>query len=250
MNLAEKIYIYCERGQDPSFWAEPLNALSNAAFILAALVATRDYLSVPPERRTSGTAVLVALTYVIGVGSFLFHTFATRWAALADQIPIALFMLAYFTFLIRRILGLSWLFVGLALVAFYASIRYAGTIQCDYGALLPITSRSGARCMNGTVAYLPAFLALVGSAVVVARYPAGRSIALASVVFLVSMTFRTLDIELCELTRVGGHLTGSHFMWHVLNGVTLYILLRAAIRHELTRPEPLEASPVRLSGAP
>ena len=52
MNLGEKIFIYCERGQDPSFWAEPLNAVSNAAFIIAALVATHDYLKAPPERRT------------------------------------------------------------------------------------------------------------------------------------------------------------------------------------------------------
>lgn len=238
MDLGQKIYLYCERGQDPSFWAEPLNALSNAAFIVAALVATRDYLAVAPERRSPAAALLIALTFVIGIGSFLFHTFATRWASLADQIPIALFMLAYFAFLIRRILGLGWIYVALALVAFYATLRYAGTIQCDYATLLPITSRSGARCLNGTVGYLPAFFALVGSSIVVARYPAGRSIALASGVFLVSMTFRTLDIEICELSRLGGHLSGSHFVWHVLNGLTLYILLRAAIRHG-------EAPPVR-----
>lgn len=238
MDLGEKIYLYCERGQDPSFWAEPLNALSNAAFFIAALVATRDYLTLAPERRTAPAALLIALTYVIGVGSFLFHTFATRWAALADQIPIALFMLAYFTFLIRRILGLNWAYVAVALVAFYATIRLAGTIQCDYGALLPITSRSGARCLNGTAGYVPAFLALVGASIIVARYPAGKLIALAAGVFLVSMTFRTVDLEFCELTRIGGHLSGSHFMWHMLNGLTLYILLRAATRHESARPAP------------
>ena len=94
MNFAEKIYIYCERGHDPSFWAEPLNALTNIAFIIAAMAATRDYLAATPERRTPAAALLVALTYVIGIGSFLFHVYATRWASLADQIPIALFMLA------------------------------------------------------------------------------------------------------------------------------------------------------------
>jgi len=246
MNLGEKIYLYCERGQDPSFWAEPLNALSNAAFLIAALVATRDYLAVSPERRTLAPALLIALTCLIGAGSFLFHTFATRWASLADQIPIAIFMLAYFAFLIRRILGLSWIYVAVALVAFYATIRYAGTIQCDYGALLPVTSRTGARCLNGTVGYLPAFLALVGSSIVVARYPAGKSIALAAAVFLVSMTFRSIDIEICELTSLGGHLRGSHFVWHMLNGLTLYILLRAAISHEAARPEPLPGGAARV----
>jgi hypothetical protein len=244
MNLGEKIFLYCERGQDPSFWAEPLNAVSNAAFMIAAVVAAHDYLATPPERRSPAALALIALTFVIGIGSFLFHTFATRWAALADTIPIALFMLAYFAFLLRRFLGLNWLFVLLGLAAFYAAIRYAGTIQCSYGELLPITARSGARCLNGTVTYFPAFLALLGSAVVLAAHPAGRAIALAAVVFLVSMTFRTLDMELCELTRLGGHLRGSHFMWHVLNGLTLYILLRAAIRHGAPTPS-LDKGPAR-----
>jgi hypothetical protein len=241
MNLGEKIYLYCERGQNPAFWAEPLNAATNAAFIIAALVAARDYAATAPERRTLAAALLIALTFVIGIGSFLFHTYATRWASLADTIPIALFMLAYFAFVLRRFMGLNWIFVVLGVAAFYATIRYAGTVQCSYGELLPITARSGARCLNGTVGYAPAFLALLGSAVVLASHPAGRLIALASVVFLASMTFRTLDLELCELSRLGGHLRGSHFMWHTLNGVTLYILLRAAIRHGVPDP-PLSGS--------
>jgi len=236
MNFAEKIYLYCERGHDPSFWAEPLNALTNAAFIIAAVFATRDYLRTPPEQRTPAALLLVALTYVIGIGSFLFHVYATRWASLADQIPIALFMLAYFGYLLRHFLGLHWIIVFLGLAGFFLTIRSAGAIQCNYGELLPITARTGARCLNGTASYVPAFLALAGSTLLLAvlRHPAWRLLALASVVFLASMTFRTVDIEICELTRFGGHLVGSHFMWHVLNALTLYLLLRAAVCHGTT----------------
>jgi hypothetical protein len=43
------------------------------------------------------------------------------------------------------------------------------------------------------------------------------------------MLFRTIDFEVCELTRVGGRALGTHFLWHVLNGTALYLLLRAAI---------------------
>ncbi len=231
MSLGEKIYLYCERGHDPAFWAEPLNAVSNAAFVIAALAAAKEYAALPPERRSPAAAALVGLTFVIGIGSFLFHTYATRWALLADTVPIALFMVAYVAFVLRRFMGLHWIVVGLGVVAFYVAARYAGTIQCSYGELLPITARSGARCLNGTVAYAPALLALVGAAVVLAAHPAGRAMALASVIFLMSMTVRTLDLELCELSRFGGHLRGSHFLWHGLNGWMLFILLRAAIRH-------------------
>jgi hypothetical protein len=233
MSLSDKVFIYCERGQDPAFWAEPLNAVSNAAFIIAALIAAWEHFAAPPERRSLATAGLIALTFVIGVGSFLFHTYATRWASLADQIPIAVFMLAYLAFVLRRYLGLNWLLVAAGLAVFFASLRYAATIDCPQGELLPITARAGARCLNGTMGYSPAFFALALAALTLAalRHPAWRLLGLAAVVFLASMTFRTLDLELCELTRWGGHLRGTHMLWHVLNAVTLYLLLKAAIRH-------------------
>ncbi|WP_072396741.1 ceramidase domain-containing protein [Hyphomicrobium sp. CS1GBMeth3] len=237
MNLSEKLFFYCERGQDPAFWAEPLNAVSNAAFLIAALVAAALYLAEPAGRRSIAAAFLIALTFVIGIGSFLFHTYATRWASLADTIPIALFMLAYVAFALRRFLGFNWVLVAIGLAAFFVSFRYAGSVQCDYGKLLPITALRGARCMNGTVAYAPAFVALIGTgfALVALRHPAGRLLVLASGVFLVSMTFRTLDIEWCDLTRIAHRVCGTHFLWHILNGLTLYILLRAAIRHGAPR---------------
>lgn len=237
MNLSQKIYLYCERGQDPGFWAEPLNAVTNAAFIIAALFAARAFWAAPRERRSGATAVLIALTFIIGIGSFLFHTFATRWASLADQIPIALFMFAYFGFVIRRFLGWNWIAVAVGLAAFYASIRFAGAIDCRQGELLPITAATGARCLNGTLGYVPAFLALMASAALLAvlRHPAWRGLALAALVFLASMTFRTLDRELCDLARLSGQVLGTHFLWHVLNAVTLYILLRTAIRHDAPR---------------
>lgn len=233
MNLAEKLFMYCERGQDPSFWAEPFNALTNAAFLFAALAATRDYAAAVPARRTPAALVLVALTYVIGAGSFLFHTFATRWAALADMIPIALFMLAYFGFLMRNYLGFNWVGVIVAVGLFFVAIRYAGTIDCRQSVLLPVTARAGARCLNGTVGYVPALLALAVSSLGLALrgHPAWRYLAAATLVFLASMTFRTLDLELCATMRVAGRVLGTHFLWHVLNALTLYLLLRAAIRH-------------------
>ncbi len=95
MNWYAKIYSYCERGGDPSFWAEPLNAISNGAFIIAGLVAAYQLARQPAAHRAVFEWLLVLLVIVIGIGSFLFHTYATPWAVLADTIPISLFMLAY-----------------------------------------------------------------------------------------------------------------------------------------------------------
>ena len=99
------IDIYCER-TGAGFWSEPFNALSNAAFLVAALWSFRL------ARRTGAddaVKALAALVFAIGIGSFAFHSFAVRWAALADVIPIATFIYAYFGLALRRFLGLGWL---------------------------------------------------------------------------------------------------------------------------------------------
>jgi hypothetical protein len=232
MDWGAKIYNYCERGQDHAFWAEPLNAVSNAAFIVAALVATIQFLRQPADRRGLAEGGLILLVYVIGIGSFLFHTYATRWAALADTAPIGLFMLAYFAYVLRQYLRLNWVWTLLGVGLFIVSLRYAGSIECR-PELLPITAQAGKRCLNGTMGYTPAFIALALMSLVLAaaRHPAWKYLAAAALVFLASMTFRTLDIEICALTHLGGRAVGTHFLWHVLNAVTLYLLLRAAILH-------------------
>src|SRR3546814_7159311 len=89
------IDLYCER-VGPGLWSEPLNLVTNLAFILAGVllvVALRR--AGPAVRRDPAIIGLAVLVLVVGIGSGLFHSFATRWAALADVIPIALFILFY-----------------------------------------------------------------------------------------------------------------------------------------------------------
>jgi hypothetical protein len=225
----EHIFRYCERGQDPSFWAEPLNAVSNAAFLIAAVVAGVELARRPDASRRLAEWALVALVFIIGVGSFMFHTFATRWAAIADTGPIGLFMLAYLCFALRRYLNLPWLAVLLGLGVFVWSLNAAGDISCPPG--LGITDAARGPCLNGTVGYVPAGIAMlgIGAVLLVLGHPAWRLLLAAGGVFVVSMFFRTVDWELCEATRAFGRLNGTHFLWHLLNAATLYLLLRAAI---------------------
>ncbi|MGA0824079.1 MAG: alkaline phytoceramidase, partial [Burkholderiaceae bacterium] len=82
----ETIDIYCER-LDPSFWAEPINALTNLAFIAVGFWVLRG--------SSQSGKVLGLLTLLVGIGSLAFHTFATPWAATLDVGFIALFILAF-----------------------------------------------------------------------------------------------------------------------------------------------------------
>ncbi|MFZ1991903.1 MAG: ceramidase domain-containing protein [Alphaproteobacteria bacterium] len=226
-----KVYSYCERGGDPSFWAEPLNAVSNGAFIIAGLIAAVQLARAKRPDRALFEWLLVVLVLAIGTGSFLFHTYATVWSIPFDTIPIALFMLGYLGYALCRFVGLPWIGVALALALFYAAIHFAQGITCS-NELLPVTRAAGKRCFNGTLGYAPAFVALilVGAVLAWQKHPAARYLFLAGAVFLASMTFRTLDIEVCARTRLDGRVLGTHYLWHILNAVVLYTLLLGAIR--------------------
>lgn len=231
MSWWDQVFRYCERGSDPSFWAEPLNAVSNAAFILAAIAAGISYTRRPRNEPAPGVIALILLVFIIGIGSFLFHTFATRWAAMADVIPIGIFMLSYLGYALRTYFKLNWLWVAIGLVIFIAGLQVAGSVDCRPGFFSSEATRGA--CINGTGGYVPAFIAMLGIGAVLAckRHKAGTYLIWAGLTFFASMVFRIVDWELCSHTRVAGSPVGTHFMWHILNAATLYLLLMAAVRH-------------------
>jgi hypothetical protein len=231
MSWSDKIFAYCERAGDPAFWAEPFNALSNVAFLLAAVVAALQL------ARTDGRGrpmewLLVLLVFVIGVGSFLFHTYATRWASVADTAPIGIFMIGYLAYAMRRYLGAPYWAVAAGLGVFLLAMKAAEGIPCQPG-LLPITMAAGRPCFNGSLGYVPALAALVliGVALVIRRHGAGSAVLAAGAVFAVSLSLRTVDFEVCGVTSVMGRARGTHALWHIANALLLYLLLLAAIRH-------------------
>ena len=111
MNWSQKSDNYCER-TDLSYWSEPLNAISNAAFVIAAAWMWRRCVGAGWAR------ALCAVLFMIGIGSFLFHTHATRWAEMADVVPIGAFILLYLFLVNRDFVGLPWWGAVLATAGF------------------------------------------------------------------------------------------------------------------------------------
>jgi hypothetical protein len=213
--------IYCER-TSALFWAEPVNTVSNLSFILAALWGA----AIARARRVTSPAawVLIVMAGLIGVGSFLFHTFANAWSELADTVPIWSFVAVF-------------VLVGMRVIGGMAPRRVAaiGTLVMT-GALLTIwllATGEGAVAspspdpLNGSGQYGPALLALVVFAVLTARrkHVAAPWIIAATTVFLVSLVLRTLDRDLCAAFPLG-----THFLWHLFNGLMVGILLHMLIR--------------------
>ncbi len=209
---------YCER-IDPGFWAEPVNAVTNLAFLIGALVAWRAALA---HGRSDDWAVraLVLILTAIGVGSFLFHTFANRWSVMTDVIPIMLFILVYLYVILVRYLGLPRWAGGVGILLFFP-------VSAGISAVLtPLVGT-----LNGSMGYVPTLILMAAFAALLhARgHPAGRGIAIAAGLLFASLTFRTLDDQsaaLCEAFPLG-----THFMWHVLNGTLLGWLIVVLARH-------------------
>ncbi len=215
MNWTRQLDGYCERA-GPDFWAEPLNASTNAAFLIAALVAL--VLAWRAARLDGPVICLIGVLAAIGAGSFLFHTFATAWAALADTGPIALFILGYFTVAMNRFASVRWSHAVLLTLGFLGAMAaLSWVLRITAGGLL-----------HGSQGYVPALVAVLGVGLWLRgrRHAAGAWLLAAAGVFAVSLAARTLDLPLC-----GAWPAGTHFLWHVLNAFVLGTLIVAVVRH-------------------
>jgi hypothetical protein len=203
------IDIYCER-LGPGFWAEPVNALTNIGFFIAAFLAWR--LAKKQNVLHRGTIILIGLLVCIGAGSFLFHTLAVRWAMLADVIPILLFQIQFTALYCSHVMRLpSKRTIGI-LALFFAVV---------YGfSLAPET------LLNGSLSYAPAFLFLGCFSLWHSRNAAHEpyGLLLAVALFVLSLTLRSLDMYVCPQIALG-----LHYMWHILNAALLYFVIRAYV---------------------
>jgi len=233
MTFGEHVFLYCERGTNAALLAEPINAVSNVAFLLAALVGLQLVLWWPPEERSPDQFLLPVLVLFIGLGSLAFHLYADEGTALADVIPIGVFMLVYLGFALNRFLGVPPGFTVLLVIGFAAILALAGQVQCGEGAIgFPGAEPKNAKpCINGSLFYLPALAALIviGFLLRERGHKAAPWLLWAAAIFAVSITLRSLDLALCDKVLLEGRKVGTHFAWHILNALTLFLLLRASL---------------------
>lgn len=205
---------YCER-TDGSFWSEPLNAVSNVSFLIASVAA---WLVVRRAARATGApaaelSALPVLIFAIFVGSSAFHTTATRWGLALDSGSIAVFLVYFVVLWARLYWDLPWSRAWLA-----APVFLAGTALIS---LLPLG-------LPGS--YLAALLGMgaLAGLLFFSRQPDRRQhwpwYLGAALVFAVSLTSRTLDQPLCDEVPIG-----THYVWHTLNGLVLYLVTHAAV---------------------
>ncbi len=222
--LCQAVDHYCER-TGPDRDAEPVNALTNAAFLVAAWLAWRLDARHPDAPQRPLIRALIATMAIVGLGSFLFHTVGTRWAEWGDVIPILIFMLLYLWLALTAFFQWpSWL--KLAAILPFLAITFA------------LENRVPGTVLWGGALYVPTVLVLIALGIALRRRESGAATAMfaATGVFLASFAARTLDMRLCAAFPLG-----THFLWHILNATVLYLLVRAVILYGPKRPRPTAA---------
>ncbi len=199
---------YCER-IGPGLFAEPLNAVTNVSFLLAAWAAWM--LATRTGTRSAGVQILIAFAASVGIGSILWHTLANSWTLLLDIIPILIFLIWYIWLYTRNVIGMRLPFAVAAVGAFLV-----GTFL-----VLPY-----ANVLHGALVYTPGLLVALVLGVFHARERrVARFTLLAGVgVYFAALFFRTIDQEVCSVLPIG-----THFIWHTLIGLVTYLAMRALI---------------------
>jgi hypothetical protein len=202
---------YCERLGEAGWAAEPLNALTNIAFLIAAYYLGRFVMRTHlPWKRYPDIYALVLCMVCIGIGSGAWHISPTSLTNLMDVLPITLFINLYLLSLLRRLFCFSWGWVVLCFALLHKLNYFAAT------AFSPDS-------LHGTILYLPTWAMLVGLVGIASmrHHVFARPLAEITALWTLSLTIRTLDMPLCAYNPYG-----THFLWHIVNAYVLYALLR------------------------
>lgn len=208
MDWTRSIDFYCER-LSSEFWSEPINAVSNLAFLLAGVYGLNQW----RQKRSGWVLALSLLAFSVGIGSFLFHTYAQAWSHLADILPIGIFMATFIAYCLRHI--------------FYFSKATSTVLLITFIVLCVLVERYQPRhLLNGSLGYSHALVTLFVVTISLWRkqHQQTRNFAILCLVFVLNLTFRTLDHAVCLHFPVG-----THFLWHVGNGYLMYLILKILI---------------------
>ena len=205
---------YCERTA-PGLFNEPLNAITNASFLIAAWAAW--VLAGRSGHLSAGLRVLIWLAASVGIGSILFHTVPNGWTLILDILPILLFLVWFFWLYLRTVARTPTPLVLAAIVAFLAASFAASAF---------------AGVLHGALYYTPGLIFVLALGLFHARGRApGRYLLLAAAgAYALALVSRTIDQEVCPVLPIG-----THFLWHSLVGLAAYLAMRGLILSRAAR---------------
>jgi len=214
-NLNMYIDNYCER-LDPGLFGEPFNTITNIAFLIVAYCLGKYLTTVEKNIGYSDrqSRYLINLVWFIGFGSLAFHIFSSLWAGIFDTLPIALLILSYSYLSLRR---------------FFSINKYISVLAPLIIILMNLVLNKMGDVTNS--AYFAALIGMILIGCIAFLCDKKRiffGMLISVIVFTISLTFRIFDEILCLNIAIG-----THWIWHILNALTLYIIIKLFIDHKL-----------------
>lgn len=196
--------IYCERGISHAFLAEPINAFTNLAYLVAGFLGYQ--LLKKKKIKDKQLLVLPWMLSIVGLGSFIYHTERNSVTLLFDALPIYIFIL-YALFLILKQLFQSK-FKSFVVLLIFVTVEIALSIYIPK------------EFLNGSVFHITSiiFISLI-SIFAIRKYGKVVLKPLISIICLyaAAIVFRSVDIAICPFIPIG-----THFLWHILVAFTGY----------------------------
>ena len=208
---------YCER-VGMGVFAEPLNAVSNISFLLAAWAAW--VLAKRTGALSSGVRVLIALGATVGIGSILWHTYPNMLTLILDIVPILIFICWFIWLYTRNVIRMRTVLAGVSVAAFLVATFL----------VFPLSG-----VLHGALVYSPGLIVTLVLGLFHAREQtvARFTLLAAAGVYLAALFFRTIDNEVCPVLPIG-----THFLWHLLIGLVTYLAMRSLILSTTTGVRP------------
>ena len=210
--LEKGMSTYCEGGVG-LFYTQPVNTISNIALLIAAYFAYRLIRTKHVNNKT--VKILPFILAVTGIGSILWHGMPNLLTNFADTLPLSAFVLVSLFFLLDKLLnkrGLVW-----KILLAFTLVETPFIFH-----ILP--------SLNG---FLPYLIVLVFGVFLsyglVKKYKIlTPHLVTIIVLFAIAFFFRTIDHTVCPVFSAG-----THFIWHILNALVLYLLIRVFILMDL-----------------
>lgn len=210
MNLLDLLELlqtpYCERvGYGP--FDEPLNAISNLAFVIAAVLAAKHIRAFPDT--PCGAKWLPWILGAVAVGSTLYHTLRSPVTFVVDLLPLITFVLAGIFLVLRRFMAklseavvVATAFIGLQIVVLIIAPN-------DF--------------LNDSTPHVLTFVFILLLMVPIARryYSLLWQVVPIVAFYALGIVFRTIDMVLCQWLPFG-----THFLWHIAGAATGYYVVR------------------------
>jgi len=182
----DNIFFYCERTSS-DILGEPINFYTNLCFIIFSILLLFN--------KSISDKKYALLIFLIGVGSMLFHSVPNRLTGFLDVFFIISFIFYYiFTLYIK--LNIKKYISAIISIVFIAICFVFGIVSKN-------------TLLGSSAFYLPIIFHMYNLFLFIL------------VLFSFSLLLRSVDLYLCNLFFIG-----THFIWHILNALVLYLLVK------------------------